>query len=520
VIYRLLPVLLIATFLLPPASLADHLADGEFLVVDVYDGESILVQSDNGTQYTVRYLGVDTPQWNDPDRGIECWGPEATQLNRQLVLGARVYLERDTSDVDRYGRLLRYVWLDDRLVEALLLAEGYARAYSYGPDQRRRTQLEGFEAPAYEARLGMWGNCPAYTEYSDLDAPETSGRAVEYGMNVFVFGEESTTARDLGKVVDAGFGWQKSLFQWRWIEIEKGVFNWVEADRVVKASNDAGLKIVARLDALPPWTRNDNFLDGPPLRYDDYGDFVAAFVDRYRAGSPFGTVHAVQLWNEPNLTREWGQQTINRQSAVDYVRLLCSGYRGAKRAWSGITVISGALAPTGTRSTDAMDDTVYLQWMYEAGAGACFDTLGANGAGYKAPPWVSPEEVASTPAYGFHPSFGFRRVEQLREIMVRNGDASKPVWIMEFGWTSDPNNPSYAWHRVTEEEKARYVVEAYRWANRNWKGWIGVMLVWNVASPGWTTDDERYWWSITNPDGTNRPAYDALLAARRTGYLP
>jgi polysaccharide biosynthesis protein PslG len=94
------------------------------------------------------------------------------------------------------------------------------------------------------------------------------------------------------------------------------------------------------------------------------------------------------------------------------------------------------------------------------------------------------------------------------------------VWIMEFGWTSDPNNPSYAWHRVSEEEKARYVVEAYRWANRNWKDWIGVMLVWNLASPGWTPDHEQYWWSISNPDGSNRPAYEALLAARRTGYLP
>ena len=63
-------------------------------------------------------------------------------------------------------------------------------------------------------------------------------------------------------------------------------------------------------------------------------------------------------------------------------------------------------------------------------------------------------------------------------------------------------------------------MEAFRWANLHWQPWIGVMLVWNLAGPGWTSDDERYWWSITNPDGTNRPAFDALVAARATGYLP
>jgi hypothetical protein len=435
-------------------------------------------------------------------------------------MGARVYLERDVSDVDRYGRLLRYVWVGDRLVQEALLSDGQVRAYQLRPDARRRTQLRAVELTAYQARRGLWASCPPAGAWSDLDAPDRNGSAVEYGMNVFVFGEEATTARDLAKVADAGFTWQKTLFQWRWIEIQKGVFNWVEADRVVRASNDAGVKVLARLDALPPWTRDDNLLDGPPLRYSDFGAFVAAFVDRYKEGSPYGTVHAVQLWNEPNLTREWGNQPISPQSAADYVRLLCIGYDAAKRAWPGVTVVSGGLAPTGTRNTSAMDDTIYLQWTYDAGAKPCFDVLGAHGAGYKAPPWASPEEVATNQVYGRHPSFAFRRVEQLRDIMVRNGDAAKKVWIVEFGWTSDPVNPSYAWHRVSEEEKARYVVEAFRWANHNWKDWIGVMLVWNIASPGWSPEDERYWWAITNPDGTNRPAYEALAAARRTRYLP
>src|SRR5207237_7294338 len=148
----------------------------------------------------------------------------------------------------------------------------------------------------------------------------------------------------------------------------------------------------------------------------------------------------------------------------------------------------------------------YLQWLYDAGAAKYFDVLGAHGAGYKAPPEMSPEDVAADQSYGGHASFSFRRVEQLHDVMVRNGDTGKQVWLMEFGWTSDEVNPAYAWHRVSEDQKAQYIVGAYRWANQNWAPWIGVMVVWNLASAGWTGQDEEYWGASRTPDGSPRPA--------------
>lgn len=510
----------VVTTAIPPAALGGHAPDGYYHVVDVIDGDTIRVQAANGALWTVRYAGIDAPEMAHPARGVDCWSGEAAQRNRELVYGVGVYLERDTSDVDRYGRLLRYAWLGDELVEAILLAGGHARAYPVPPDTWRAEAFAAIESEAQEANRGQWGACQPVARSSDLDEPEQLARSVGYGANVFIFGEAATTERDLAKLTEAGLGWQKSSFQWRWIEIQKGTFNWVEADRVVRASNDAGINVLARLDAPARWARHSGQLDGPPDRYEDFRDFVHAFVDRYKPGSPHGTVAAVQLWNEPNLTREWGNLRISRQSAADYVRLLCLGHAAAKRASPETVVLTAALSPTGTMSAEAMDDTIYLRWMYDAGARGCFDALGAHGAGYKAPPWVSPQEIATSREWGFHPSFGFRRVEQLREIMVANGDGARQIWLAEFGWTSDPLNPTYAWHRVTEEEKARYVVEAFRWANQNWQPWIGVMFVWNVASPGWTPQDEQYWWSITNPDGSNRPAFEALVAARATGYLP
>lgn len=380
------------------------------------------------------------------------------------------------------------------------------------PDELERTDLTAAFLP--DALVGG-----AVASSSTTPRARTL-RGPEYGMSVFVWDFPAEMERDLAKVSEVRFQWQKSLFQWRRIEPQKGVFDWENAERVVKASNAAGIKVIARVDFPPRWARADRASNGPPDRIEDFGEFIYALVDHFRPGSPHGTIHAIELWNEPNLSPFWGNRPINPLAAAEYVRLLCIGHHAAKRASPEIITISAGLSPTGTRTADAMDDTVYLQWMYDAGAQGCFDALGVHGAGYKAPPWIGPAELAADRTWGGHPSFGFRRVEQLREIMVRNGDAEKQVWVTEFGWTTDTVHPSYAWHRVTEEQKAQYVVEAYRWAHLNWQPWIGAMVLWNLPSPDWTEEREEWWWSVANPDGTNRPAFDALARARAAGLIP
>jgi len=114
----------------------------------------------------------------------------------------------------------------------------------------------------------------------------------------------------------------------------------------------------------------------------------------------------------------------------------------------------------------------------------------------------------------------FRRVEDLRAVMERNGDADKQIWITEFGWTSDPVNPSYSWFAVSEELKGQYLVDAFRWAHTHWQPWIGVMVAWNMADPSWTAANEEYWWSITNPDGSPRSAFTLFAQQRTQGGLP
>jgi hypothetical protein len=104
---------------------------------------------------------------------------------------------------------------------------------------------------------------------------------------------------------------------------------------------------------------------------------------------------------------------------------------------------------------------------------------------------------AGSPAFP-HPSFYFRRIEQLREAQVANGDGDRQIWLLEFGWTSDQVHPAYSWFAVSEDQKAQNIVAAYQYARQAWKPWIGVMA---LSDPTWTPDREEYWWAITDPSG-------------------
>jgi hypothetical protein len=346
----------------------------------------------------------------------------------------------------------------------------------------------------------------------------------EYGLNVFLFDRPETTERDLSKVQALGFGWIKLLFPWANIEKDyKDGFNWAEADRVVAAAGAAGLNVIARLDRQPSWARKDGAHNGPPDNYQDYADFVGAFVARYAENSPIGRVHAIQVWNEPNLTREWGGALpIDGRAARDYVRLLGLAHKAAKAADPNIVVIAGSLSPTGWVGPEAMHDDRYLQAMFDAGLKGNYDVLGAN-ANVQCP--CVEHDPTAPPPRGFSPgtntpSFYFRRVEQLRQIMVKNGDSEKQVWLMEFGWTTDRINPNYSWYATDEATKSELIVKAFRFAAQNWSPWIGVMTLWTIADPWWAATDEQVWWSITNPDGSTRPPYDRLLQASQAGELP
>jgi len=336
-------------------------------------------------------------------------------------------------------------------------------------------------------------------------------KSPDYGMQAFLWWRPEVAQRDLELIRDAGFGWVKQGFAWREIEGSgKGQFDWSVTDRIVaQVESVGGLHLIARLDTDPTWAsgwtypNDQDIIMSPPKKLQDFADFCYALAGRYR-----GRIAAYQIWNEPNLKREWGG---NPPDPAGYAALLKVGYEAIKRADPSAMVISAGLAPTTRSDQVAMPDTEYLKRMYAAGARPYFDTLGAHAAGYKSPPEKDPAEVAADRNYhnAGDPNcpgdacriYCFRHVEDLRQIMVANGDEKKQVTILEFGWTIDPRpNSPYAWHAVTEEQQADFFVRAYQYAKQNWQPWIGVMSLIYMPSVDWTEEDEQYWWSIALPN--------------------
>ena len=127
----------------------------DVLVVRVIDGDT--VELENGDR--VRYLGIDTPETVHPDKPVECYGPEATERNKELVEGKTVSLLQDGPDRDGYDRLLRYVFVDGTFVNGDLVWGGYAYARPYGDSPSLYQTLVQLERSAREGRRGGWGKC-------------------------------------------------------------------------------------------------------------------------------------------------------------------------------------------------------------------------------------------------------------------------------------------------------------------------------------------------------------------------
>lgn len=125
-------------------------------VTRVIDGDTI--ELENGQR--VRYIGIDTPETVDPRKPIQCFGVESAKKNRELVEGKTVRLEKDITDKDKYGRLLRYVYLGDLFVNLELVKEGFAHSYTYPPDVKYQAEILEAERQAREAKRGLWRACP------------------------------------------------------------------------------------------------------------------------------------------------------------------------------------------------------------------------------------------------------------------------------------------------------------------------------------------------------------------------
>ena len=288
---------------------------------------------------------------------------------------------------------------------------------------------------------------------------------------------------------DSGYEWMVQLMEWREIEPTPGELFWEYADWLVRAAGYYSLDLVLRLDHPPDWALSTE--GGSPVDVAAYSAFVSRVAARYR-----GRVLAYIIWNEPNLALEWDEQPPD---PAEYVSLLCSAHSAIETADPRALVVSAGLAPTNHTDASALDDRLFLQEMYAAGAGECFDILGAHPYGFAYPP---------QDPYEAHDSLNFARLSDLRAIMVAEGESDKPVWATELGWTTDPVGDEQQWLEVSEEEQARYLVGAFEEAARDWP-WLERIAVWHLST-GLLSGDSMRGFGILAADGTPKSAYRAL----------
>nr|MBA3532874.1 cellulase family glycosylhydrolase [Ardenticatenales bacterium] len=298
---------------------------------------------------------------------------------------------------------------------------------------------------------------------------------------------------------DLGFGWAKGFADWERAEAEPGAFRWIDIDNTVQRTEEAGLQLLLRVDRSPTWARPpDTTGSHPPTDLNAYARFWETLATRYR-----GRVAAYELWNEPNLSLEWGNQ---RPDPAYYVEMLRVVHATLQRIDPDAILIVGALAVTGEGNDRSMGELEWMRGFYEA--------LG--------PAEPRPYDAFSTHPYGFGqpPDFpveaglGLRRLEEHRALMEQWGDSS-PLWLTELGYPRRTPGWSLGEHEhwvVSDDDQARYLVETLDWIEGNYP-FVEAVFFFNLdfSTVDWYSADEQMRaYAILDSSRAPLPAFTAL----------
>jgi hypothetical protein len=242
---------------------------------------------------------------------------------------------------------------------------------------------------------------------------------------------------------------------------------------------------------------------------------------RYLATRYTGRVAAYELWNEPNLQREWNGSPL---SAADFVELMRRGAAGVRSADPAALLIAAAPATTGINDgVNAIDDRVYFGAMLAAGAAEVVDGFGVHPYGWANPPDSRAADATQvSSSHNNHPSFFFAdTLEDYRDMLVAAGAAEKALWPTEFGWgsfdgllttegapTAPPPGAEYVAEN-SEWEQAVYTLRAFEMAH-DWE-WVGPMFLWNLNfTKALGPEFQEVGYSLLRFDESRRPVYRAL----------
>ncbi len=414
---------------------------------------------------------------------------------------------------------------------ALVIVGGLCTWYGFGPASQQ-VPLETEPPPTAEAAAIVTATPTPLPPTATPDTPPSSTEEAEpveetFGYGIAISGLGGGDIEYwMGQVETLGLGWIKQQVQWGIFEANPGQMDWSGYDAVVEAANRRGLKVMLSVVDAPEWTRSyidDNPEGAPPDDLALTADFLGRLVDRYR-----GRVHAIEVWNEQNLDREW--DTAGGVNAEQYVKMLQFSYQAIKSRDPNIIVISGALSPVGATATDPanpnryiyMDDLEYFDRMIEAGLLNYCDCVGAHHNGINMPPDVAWDEGFDDPTAQFRGPFdnpdhswSFKSTLWGYHERIQAAGGDTPLCVTEFGWATaegfDGYPPGFEFALDnTLEDQARWNVQAFQ-LMREW-GFVRLAFLWNLnySQLGWGPEDPNAPYGIIDMQGAPRPAFHAI----------
>lgn len=411
----------------------------------------------------------------------------------------------------------RFVALGLLLVIAILsVVGGIAPSMAQAPAAPNRTSYPN-HAAASELAAGSYNFLPLVYGAPLPTPTPTPAPANPYYDGGFGYGV-NMLSNNYVSVTALGFGYIKLYAKWADYEGKKGAYSWTpnpnsdSFKKTVESALAKGLRVIVRVDTPPSWAAPGSG-NRPPTNPGDFGDFMGAYALHMK-----GRVAAYEIWNEPNLSYEWGNGPPDPERYAD---LLKAVYPRVKAADPQTVVLTAGLASTGgDGGATSLNDVEFIDRLYRAGAKGYFDALGSHPYGFA----NSPETRNSNNVTDF------QRAADQHGVMERYGDGAKKVWATEFGWIIDPayyGHPEYLqdarwngreWQRVSPQTQADYLVRAYQYAYSNWP-WMAVMALFNLdfTCVGYYTPPEpMLWYSILDGGFTPRPAYNALKGMSKT----
>jgi len=340
-----------------------------------------------------------------------------------------------------------------------------------------------------------------------------------------------------------GVGWIKVQVQWSQMETSQGTYSPIYQALmldIAHLSSNYHFKTLISVTAAPDWARGPGVhsADGPPSDPKTLANFISRMVFDIKPDF----IDAIEVWNEPNLRREWSNGApLNGQSYMPYFDAAYKAIRAQEQLTPSatghkITIIAAAPASGAPNSADSVEDRAWVKQLYAAGLakyGADI-ALGAHPYGWANPPGSSCcKTTPGVTGWDDNPDFFFKTtLDDYRKIMTSNNHSMAKLWVTEFGWASydglhrsdgspaiPPSDPSWGWIKlVNQQQQADYVLGAFAMVQHPpYSDYVGPMMLWNLNFGTIPTmiDQGRQeaGFSLLDSNGGARPVFQALADA-------